>query len=334
MEELNQAIMYWIRMIQKDHFSDEYKALCKKVRLPTSSPLLSLRPFLDDMGLIRVGGRQQNSKLIYNSQHPLILHRNHPICKLIIHSEHLRLLHAGPLLVAASLNRCFHIIGGRRVVRSITRSCVTCRRKSLRPEPPMMGQLPLDRVTPDTVFDRVGVDYAGPILIKRGYTRKLVVLKAYICVFVSLTVKAVHLELVSDLTTEAFIACLRRFIAHRGKPSLIWSDHGSNFVGAARQIKELFEFLQKNVSTEDISNFCTSHNIVWDFIPERAPYFEGLWEAVVKSLKKHLHRIVGNVKLTFEELSTVLTQIEACLNSRPLTALPCDEDGGIQVLTP
>ena len=216
-EELNQAMMYWIRVIQKDHFSDEYKALCKKVQLPTSSVLLSLRPFLDDMGLLRVGGRQQNSKLIYDSQHPLILHGNHPISKLIIRSEHLRLLHAGPLLVAASLNRRFHIIGGRRVIRSIARSCVTCRRKSLRPEPPMMGQLPSERVTPDTVFDRVGVDYAGPILIKRGYTRMPVVLKTYICVFVSLTVKAVHLELVSDLTAEAFIACLRRFIACRSK---------------------------------------------------------------------------------------------------------------------
>ena len=91
-------------------------------------------------------------------------------CKHITHSEHLRLLHAGPSLVAASLNRLFHIIGGR------TRSCVTCRRKSLRPEPPMMGQLPLERATPDIVFDRVDMDYAGPILIKCGYTWKPVML--------------------------------------------------------------------------------------------------------------------------------------------------------------
>ena len=211
---------------------------------------------------------------------------------------------------------------------------VTCRRKSLRPEPPMMGQFLMERVTPDAVFSRVGVDYAGPILIKRGHVRKPVILKAYIYVFVSLSVKAVHLELVSDLTSEAFIACLRRFIARRGKPSLIWSDHGSNFVGAARQIRELFEFLRKDTYIEDISNFCTTQSIIWDFIPEKAPHFGGLWEAAIKSLKKHLHRIVGNVKLTFEELLTVLTQIEACLNSRPLTALPSDEDGGIQVLTP
>ena len=83
-----------------------------------------------------------------------------------------------------------------------------------------------------------------------------------------------------------------------------------------------------------MTNFCTTQKIRWEFIPERAPHFGGLWEAAVKSLKKHLSRIVGTVKLTFEEMTTVLTQIEACLNSRPLTCLPCDDDDGIQVLTP
>ena len=96
----------------------------------------------------------------------------------------------------------------------------------------MMGQLPIERVTPGSVFKKVGVDYAGPLKIKYGMVRKPVIVKAYVCVFVSLSVKAVHLEAVSDLTSEAFLATLRRFIAHRGYPSLIWSDNGTNFVGA------------------------------------------------------------------------------------------------------
>ena len=145
--------------------------------------------------------------------------------------------------------------------------------------------------------------------------------------------KAVHLEPVSDLTAEAFVACLRRFIARRGKPILIWSDHGSNFIGATCLLTELFQFLRQQENKEIISNFCSSQNITWDFIPERAPHFGGLWEAAVKSMKRHLSRIVGNVKLTFEELTTVLSQIEACLNSRPLVALPCDDDG-VEALTP
>ena len=334
LNELRKAVSYWVCISQAAHFKTEVKALKSRTSLPRSCSLISLNVFLDEDGLLRVGGRQQNSRLSYDRQHPIILHGTHPVSKLLIHAEHLRLLHAGPLLVSVSLGRRFHIVGGRRAICSITRRCVICRRKSLRPQPPLMGQLPAERVTPDLVFNRVGIDYAGPICTKYGHVRKPTLVKSYVCVFVSLSVKAVHLELVSDLTTEAFIACLRRFVARRGKPSLIFSDHGSNFLGAARHLKELFEFLRLQESQDVIDNFCSNQDIEWKYIPERAPHFGGLWEAAVKSFKRHLSRIVGEVKLTFEELSTVLTQIEACLNSRPLAALPCAEDGGVDALTP
>ena len=196
-----------------------------------------------------------------------------------------------------------------------------------------MGQVPTERVTPDLVFDRVGVDYAGPLQLKLGSTRKPVIVKSYVCVFVSLSVRAVHLELVSDLSTDAFIACLRRFISQRGKPTLLWSDHGTNFVGAASEIKEVVKFLESQKAQGEISLFCSVQNIQWRFIPEHAPHFSGLWEAAVKSFKSHLRRVVGNVKLTFEELTMVLSQIEACLNSRPLVALPLADDG-VEALTP
>ena len=332
-QELNQAKSYWISFSQRAHFAKEVETLELGAQIPQSSSLLSLNPFLDEAKLLRVGGRESNSKLPYEKQHPLIIHGKHPLTKLLIHSEHIRLLHAGPTLLTASLCRQFHIVGCRKIVRSITRSCVTCRRKSAKPQPPMMGQLPMERITPDAVFDKIGIDYAGPIYIKQGSIRKPTILKAYVCVFVSLSVKAVHLELVSDLTTEAFIACLRRFIGRRGKPSTIWSDHGSNFVGATRQIKELIEFLQQQKTNETISDFCSCQNIDWVFIPEHAPHFGGLWEAAVKSFKTHLARVVVNIKLTFEELTTVLVQIEACLNSRPLGSLPCGDDG-VDALTP
>ena len=137
----------------------------------------------------------------------------------------------------------------------------------------------------------------------------------------------------SDLSTDAFIASLRRFTACRGKPTLIWSDHGSNFVGAARELKELAEFLGQQREQGLISDFCTCQNIQWKFIPEHSPHFGGLWEAAVKSAKTHLKRVVGEVKLTFKEFATVLAQIEACLNSRPLAPLTTDDDG-VEVLTP
>ena len=146
------------------------------------------------------------------------------------------------MLVYSSLFRDFHIIGGHRAIRSIVRSCVTCRRRAPRPKPQMMGQLPLERITPDTVFEHVGLDYAGPIQIKVGSVRRPTVLNSYVCVFVSMSVKAIHLELVSNLSTECFLACLRRFVARRGKPSSIWSDHGTNFVGANRVLRCVFAF--------------------------------------------------------------------------------------------
>ena len=197
----------------------------------------------------------------------------------------------------------------------------------------MLGQLPIERLTPDLVFDKVGVDYAGPFYVKYGHVRKPTVVKTYASVFVSLSVKAVHLELVSELTTEAFLACLRRFISRRGKPTLIWSDHGTNFVGAAREIKELIAFLKTQWSQDAILEFCSTQNIQWKFIPEHAPHFGGFWEAAVKSMKTHLRRVIGSVKLTCEEFTTVLAQVESCLNSRPLISLPLDDDG-IRALTP
>lgn len=163
-----------------------------------------------------------------------------------------------------------------------------------------------------------------------GLSRSSTVIKTYICLFVHvcLTTKAVHLEVVSDLITEAFIAALRRFIARQGCPALIWSDHGSNFVGA----KELQSLLTDHTTQGAVSDFAVHiYNIQWKFIPERVPHFGGIWEPGVKT---HLKCVVSPGKLTLEEFSTVLNQIEACLNSCPLIHMNLPDDDGITVLTP
>lgn len=332
-QELSQAANYWYSVIQKKHFANEIAILkSNSAKIPNSSKILSLNPIIDDNGILRVGGRQQKAKFSYASRHPVIVDSKHPLTKLLVKSEHIRLLHGGSLLVSSSLFRNFHIVGGHKVIRSIVRSCVVCRRQTPKPRPQMMGQLPPERITPDAVFEHVGLDYAGPLYLKRGSVRKPTILKSYVCVFVSMSVKAVHLELVSDLSTESFIACLRRFVARRGKPSSIWSDHGTNFVGANRVLKELHAFLLSEKTKEAVCDYCSVQGIDWHFIPERAPHFGGLWDAAVKSLKTHLHRVVGNTKLDFEEMCTVLTQVEAALNSRPLGTIPLED--GIEVLTP
>lgn len=105
-------------------------------------------------------------------------------------------------------------------------------------------------------------------------------------------------------------------------------------MGANRVLKELHAFLIAERTKETVCDFCSVQGIEWHFIPERAPHFGGLWEAAVRSFKTHLRRVVGNTKLDFEEMCTVLTQIEACLNSRPLGTIPHDNDDGIETLTP
>ena len=128
------------------------------------------------------------------------------------------MLHAGPTLFAASFHRRFYITGSRRVIRSITCQCIVCRRTSARPLRHTIGQVPADCLVVGAVFQYVAVDYAGPLLVKYGSVCKPILVNSYVSVFVSLSVKAVHLELVSDLTTEASLAALRRFIARRGNP--------------------------------------------------------------------------------------------------------------------
>ena len=219
-QELHTAETYWISIAQEDCFPEEIETIKESKILCSSSPLLSLHPILDSSGILHVGGRDCIKKVSYSSQHPVILSGKHPVTKLMIRFEHLRLLHAGPTLLACSLNHCFYILRGRKAIQSITRSCIICQRTSAKPQHQMLGQLPIERLTPDLVFDKVGVDYAGPFYVKYGHVRKPTVVKTYASVFVSLSVKAVHLELVSELTTEAFLDCLRRFISQRGKPTL------------------------------------------------------------------------------------------------------------------
>lgn len=198
----------------------------------------------------------------------------------------------------------------------------------------MMGQLPSNRITPSPPFTTCGVDYAGPFQLKRGYIRKPQIVKAYLCIFVCFSTKAVHVEAVSDATTAAFLECLKRFISRKGSPSHIYSDNGGNFRGARADLNDLYKFLEETPTQTAITTYLLSERITWHASPERAPHFGGLWEAAVKSFKTHIKRVVGCQRLNFEELTTVAAQVEACLNSRPLVSTTSHSQDGIEVLTP
>ena len=136
--------------------------------------------------------------------------------------------------------------------------------------------------------------------------------------------KAIHLELVSDLTSDAFLAALKRFIARRGIPTQIFSDNGTNFRRASSTLHELYRLLKSKGFEQATQEFISSQGIKWSFIPPSAPHFGGLWESGVKSVKFHLRRVIGCTVLNFEEYSTILTQIESCLNSHPLFSISND----------
>ncbi|XP_028173305.1 uncharacterized protein LOC114362207 [Ostrinia furnacalis] len=191
-----------------------------------------------------------------------------------------------------------------------------------------MGHLPMERITPTYPFMRCGVDYAGPVLVLNRKGRGAKTVKSYICLFICFVTRAIHLELVSDLTSDAYFLALKRFISRRGRPEVIFSDNGRNFVGLMNEFKKFLT----NCSS-DIIEYASSQQIKFKFIPPYSPHFGGLWEAGVKSCKYHLNRVLGNAHLNFEELCTLLTQVEAVLNSRPLSPLSTDPHD-LQPLSP
>ncbi|XP_076245382.1 uncharacterized protein LOC143185936 [Calliopsis andreniformis] len=331
-KELEIARKVLLKLAQRDTFATELHTLRQTKTVSKSSRLRSLNPFLDPDGLIRLGGRLANAKLSYDERFPIILYSKHPLTDLIILHEHSQLLHGGCQLVIASIRRKYCPLSCRLIVRNLLRKCIRCFRVKPNTVNYTMGDLPASRVTPSRAFSTCGVDYAGPFPI-REKSRCRVIIKAYLCVFVCFVTKAVHLELASDLSTQAFLNCLRRFIARRGKCNTIYSDNGTNFVGARNELNDLGILLLTEKHRTQISDFCTVIGIQWHFIPPHAPHFGGLWESAVKSAKYHLKRVVGQTNLTFEELYTMITQVESCMNSRPLCPLT-DDPSDLTPLTP
>lgn len=323
LDELNNALNVLTKMCQLESFSEEINRIKHGKGKDLKGPIVKLSPFVDETGILRVGGRLHASTFQFNKKHPVLLHGDHVFTVLLIEREHIRLLHAGPQQTLYSLRERYWPIRGRVVVKRVVRKCTTCFKVAPRNTAnPLMGNLPKHRITVSLPFQVCGVDFAGPFELKNKLGRGGSISKAYLCIFVCFCTKAVHLELVSGLSTEAFLATLKRFVARRGKPSDIYSDNGTNFIGTAREMKELKGFLSG--SNEFIKHNLQNDQIEWHFIPPRTPNFGGLWEAGVKSVKSHIKRIVGNRKLTFEGFSTVLSQIEAVLNSRPLSPLSSD----------
>lgn len=320
--ELKESFNILCQFSQKQSFQSDYKNIINNKPVEPKSKLLALSPFFDEKTkLIRVGGRLEASNYSFEKKHPILLDSSHRLTRLYFEREHLRNLHAGPQLLLSTIRQTVWPLNGRKLARRVSKQCVICTRIRGQTLTPKMGNLPAYRSSVDFPFKSVGVDYAGPFLILNRKGRGARLIKCYLCLFVCLRYKCVHLEPVGDLTKESYIMTLRRFIARRGKPTELFSDNGGNFVAAA---KDLSNFLKGN--HESFSEFATQEGITFNFIPAYAPHMGGIWEAGVRSAKFHIKRVMGNTHLTFEEISTLFAQVEAMLNSRPLCPLSSSPD--------
>ncbi|XP_058446413.1 uncharacterized protein LOC131427338 [Malaya genurostris] len=328
-KEYKEAETAIIRLIQQQTFGNEYEALQHAQPVSSKSRIRWFHPFIDADQLIRIGGRLGKSSQQYDSKHQILLPASHQFSVLLVRYHHEKHLHAAPQLLLNLLRLRYWITGGRTLVRRIVHQCVVCFRARPKLVEQFMPELPASRVTATRPFTVTGVDYWGPIQLKPPH-RRAAPTKAYVAVFVCFATKAVHLELVGDLSTAKFIEALRRFVSRRGLCSEIYSDNGRNFIGAANELRQLVKTKGHN---QQIAQECADNGIQWHFNPPKASHFGGLWEAAISSAQKHFVRVLGTHTLAYDSMETLLTQIECCLNSRPIVPMS-DDASDYEVLTP
>ena len=332
--EKRDAEKWLLKEAQRRCFPEDLKRLSKKEQLARDSRLKSLNPFLDNDQIIRVGGRLSNAGLPVSQAKPIIADAKDTLTVKFLEHLHISLLHCGPSHLLGYSGTKRHILGARKLTRKICNTCVTCRTYHPRTQHQLMADLPSERVNASPPFTYCGMDFAGPFEIKMGYVRKPTILKAHICIFICLSTKAIHLEVTTEQSTEAFEAALQRFVARRGCPQHLYSDNGGGFIGARNRYHQLLSILKDQKGEDNIRHFlATQHDIIWHNIPAFSPHMGGLWEAAVKSMKRHLRRVMGTRRFTLEELITVTCRIEACLNSRPLIPFTSHDPDGVEALT-
>lgn len=330
--ELEKSTKLIAKKLQQQGFSREMHELRQNIPL-SNKHLRSLNPILSEDGLIRVGGRLENAEVPYNQKHPILLPARNRIVSLLLSQMHIRLGHAGAQTTLSNVRLQYWPLNGLREVKRIIHNCIICFRFRAQPMTQIMADLPSERVVISRPFQKVSIDYGGYFLLKSSHLKKAPLVKAYIAIFICMATRAIHIELVTSLSSDAFIMTLKRFIARRGNPSVIVSDNATNFWGARNQLRELHQFFLKETTQISIKEFCAKNFIEFKFIPPRAPHWGGLHEAAIKSAKYHIYRLVGKNNFTFEVFYTILTEIEAVLNSRPLTEMSNDPND-FQCLTP
>ncbi len=261
------------------------------------------------VGLLRLGGRLTN--------HQIILPKNHTVVKLLVKQYHERSAHSGREHVLSLIREDYWIIGARSVVKRVLYECRYCKLKFSKPLSQKMANLPKERVmSNEPPFSCTDVDYFGPIMVKSGRNE----LKRYGCLFTCFASRAIHIEIAHSLDTDSFLNAFQRFVARRGQPTMLWSDNGTNFVGAKKELDNAI----KQLNDSKVNEFMLCRSISWKFNPPTASHMGGVWERMIRSVRKVLMAVANQQTLTDETLTTFMCLAENVVNSRPLSAVSDD----------
>ena len=301
--------------------------------LLASSKIRSLDPFLDADGILRVGGRLRRSKVHHDVKHPIILPKKDIVVQRLIEYYHREVAHLGRTTTLNEIRlRGYWVINGTSRVNKVITDCRRCRLLRGRGESQKMSDLPTKRVTEDVEppFTYVGLDMFGPFVVKEGRKE----LKRYGMIFTCYSCRAVHLETTTSMDTDTFIMALRRFICRRGPVRSIRSDNGGNFVGVESELKEGLE----EMDWDKVRNYLLTQScdwIEWEKNPPESSHMGGVWERQIRTVRSVLSGLMEehSSQLNDETLRTLLVEVEAIINSRPL-AVDNLSDHDLDPLTP
>ena len=290
--DLSESKELWVKDNQKTLHGADFENVKKQLNIVK-----------DDRGIYRCQGRLHNAPLPYQTRFPAILNQNHRLAELIVLEKHLIVKHARVKQTLTELRQEYWVCKGRSFVRKLLRMCVTCKKLSGKPysypAPPPLTQLRLDDSRP---FAVVGVDNCGPLFVRNIYgSSDVTMFKAWIVLFTCAASRGVVLDLVPDMGAGSFVRSLNRLVSRRGCPNDIISDNGRNFIAELTQ------------------NHASSLNIKWHFNIPLAPWYGGFFERLIRTVKGHLKKQLHNARLNYDEMMTVLLEIELIVNNRPIT---------------
>lgn len=333
-EELSKAKVCIFKSIQNDCYAEELRCVSSGLNIPSSSSLWKLHPVTDHDGLLRVGGRIGQSGLCTDETHPIIIPGRHHLATLLVRHYHKAVKHQGRHFTEGAIRAAgFWLVGARRCITSMLFKCVICRRLRGNTELQHMADLPAERLQVAPPFTYVGVDVFGPwdVTSRRtrgGHSNS----KRWAVMFSCMSSRAVHIEVIETMSSSSFINALRRFFAVRGPAKQIRSDCGTNFVGASREL----DMDKTNQSFQDVEKYLGSQSCSWVFNPPHASHMGGAWERMIGIARRILDFMLLEQKrsqLTHEVLTTLLAEVMAVMNARPLIPVSSDPESPL-ILTP